>query len=147
MSKTIICPVCHGEVAATDSECPQCGFKFVGATQELPVPGTGGIAIANSGAHGKPHLTITKGPMAGEVFDLEPLPVSIGRDPERDLFLNNMTVSRLHATIEEVDEKLIIRDENSLNGTWINGKVVDEADLDEGTLIQIGTFSMRFSCL
>jgi len=147
MSEKAVCPVCRNGIDISASECAYCGFKLVGVTQELPSPGTGGITIDDCATCKKPHLTVTKGPIAGEVFYLEPLPVSIGRDPECDFFLNNMTVSRRHALIEVVGSKLMIRDEGSLNGTWVDGKVVEEADLVEGTLVQIGTFSMRFSCL
>ncbi|MCL1891057.1 MAG: FHA domain-containing protein [Coriobacteriia bacterium] len=147
MSNTVSCPVCRHEIDASANECIYCGFKLVGATQEFSTPGTGGIAIDGTELRGTPHLTVTKGPIAGEVFSLEPLPVSIGRDPDCDLFLNNMTVSRRHALILEENGKLLIRDGDSLNGTWIDGKVVEEAELVEGTLVQVGTFSMRFSCL
>ena len=142
-----ICPVCHYQVDDAANECGQCGFKLVGATQEFFTPGTGGIAIGLAEHRGKPHLTVTKGPIAGQVFYLEPLPVSIGRDPECDLFLNNTTVSRRHALIGRIGSSIVISDEGSLNGTWVDGQVVDEADLIEGTLVQIGTFSMRFSFL
>ena len=147
MSEMALCPVCQFEIDITASECAHCGFKLVGATQEFSSPGTGGFALGEKTPCGKPHLTVTKGPIAGQVFYLEPLPVRIGRDPECDLFLNNMTVSRLHAYIENQGSKLVVRDGGSLNGTWVDGKVVEEADLVEGTLLQIGTFSMRFSCL
>ena len=147
MSTPILCPVCQQKIDPDANACPHCGFKLVGSTQEFSGPGTGGIDIGTTESCGKPHLTVTKGPLAGEVFYLDPLPVSIGREPDRDLFLNNMTVSRHHAVIEERGSQLIIRDEDSLNGTWVDGKVVEEADLVEGTLVQIGTFSMRFSLL
>jgi len=147
MSETMSCPVCRYEIDKGLSECTQCGFKFVGATQEFSSPGTGGIAIDVSETCGKPHLVVTKGPLAGAIFYLEPLPVSIGRDPDCDLFLNNTTVSRYHAVIEMINGKHKILDKGSLNGTWVDGRVVDEADLVEGTLVQIGTFSMRFSYL
>jgi pSer/pThr/pTyr-binding forkhead associated (FHA) protein len=115
----------------------------VGATQEFSGPGTGGILRKGKSYSGKPYLTVTKGPLEGEVFVLDPLPVVIGRDLDCDLFLNNMTVSRRHAVIERDADKLIIKDEHSLNGTWVDGKVVEEAELVPGTLVQIGTFSMR----
>jgi pSer/pThr/pTyr-binding forkhead associated (FHA) protein len=62
------------------------------------------------------------------------------------LFLNNMTVSREHAVIERDGGCIIARDRDSLNGTWVDGKIVEEAELYEGSLLQIGVFSMRFSC-
>ncbi|MDR0499703.1 MAG: FHA domain-containing protein, partial [Coriobacteriales bacterium] len=73
-------------------------------------------------------------------------PVTIGRDPDCGFFLNNMTVSREHAIIERHGKQVFIRDCESLNGTWVDGKVVSEAELVDGSLVQIGTFSMRFSC-
>ena len=93
---------------------------------------------------GKPTLTVTKGPLQDTVFDLDPLPVVIGRDPECDLFLNNMTVSRRHALIEKEGDVLVLKDLSSLNGTWVDGKITDQAELTSGTLVQIGVFSMRF---
>ena len=69
---------------------------------------------------------------------------SIGRDPSCDLFLNNMTVSRLHATITITGDSARIVDEGSLNGTWVNGAVVDQAPLSNGSILQIGTFEMVF---
>lgn len=95
---------------------------------------------------GKPRLTLTKGPLKGEVFNLEDFPVVIGRDPSCDLFLNNMTVSREHAVIQREETRVVVRDNGSLNGTWVDGRIVEEAELVEGSLLQIGTFSMRFSC-
>jgi len=117
---------------------------LVGITQELPSPDTAGMPVPQTIHRGKPTLTVTKGPLQGQVFCLDPLPVNIGRDPECDLFLNNMTVSRHHAVIEKEDDKLMLKDLGSLNGTWIDGKVTDHAELTDGTLVQVGTFSMRY---
>ncbi|MDR1089183.1 MAG: FHA domain-containing protein [Coriobacteriales bacterium] len=117
---------------------------LVGITQEIPSPGTGGIPSTGAVYRGKPTLTVTKGSLQNQVFDLEPLPVVIGRDPECDLFLNNMTVSRRHAIIEKEGNMLMLKDLGSLNGTWIDGKISDQAELTDGILVQIGTFSMRF---
>jgi len=117
---------------------------LIGVTQELPSPDTAGMPSTGTIHRGKPTLTVTKGPLQGQVFDLDPLPVIIGRDPECDLFLNNMTVSRHHAIIEKEEKRLILKDLGSLNGTWIDGKVTDHAELTDGTLVQIGTFSMRY---
>jgi len=117
---------------------------LIGITQEMPSPDTAGMPSTGTLHRGKPTLTVTKGPLQGQVFDLDPLPVIIGRDPECHLFLNNMTVSRQHAIIEKVEKRLVLRDLGSLNGTWIDGKVSDHAELTDGTLVQIGTFSMRY---
>jgi len=117
---------------------------LIGMTQEISSPGTGGITPTGAVYRANPTLTVTKGSFQDQVFDLDSLPVVIGRDPECDLFLNNMTVSRRHALIEEEDGVLVLKDLGSLNGTWIDGKIADHAELSDGTLVQIGTFSMRF---
>jgi len=104
-------------------------------------------SLGAGGEHGRPRLTLTKGPLKGEVFYLEDFPLSIGRDPGCDLFLNHMTVSRVHAVIEREGNRIVVRDQSSLNGTWVDGKIVDEAELFEDTLLQIGIFSMRFTSL
>ena len=144
MSNVVNCPVCNQPVEPASSVCSSCGFTLVGITQEMSSPDTAGMAVPGTINRGKPTLTVTKGPLQGQVFDLDPLPVDIGRDPKCDLFLNNMTVSRHHAIIEKEGDILVLRDLGSLNGTWIDGKVSDHAELTDGTLVQIGTFSMRY---
>jgi hypothetical protein len=141
------CPVCGASVAKDVNECDRCGFKLVGATEEIEMlAASDSGTIGACGEGGRPRLTLTKGPLKGEVFYLESFPVSIGRDPGCDLFLNNMTVSREHAAIERDDGRIIVHDQESLNGTWVDGKIVEKAELYEGSLLQIGVFSMRFSC-
>ncbi len=88
-----------------------------------------------------PTLTIVKGPSAGLTFELERTkPTTMGRDIGCSIFLNNMTVSRLHATITRTDDGLQLVDEGSLNGTWVNGTIVNDVILRDGDVIQIGTF-------
>ena len=140
------CPVCKGSVQPDQHECSRCGFKLVGRTEEFAPLRSDVSATVGSEVCGKARLTITKGPLTGEVFFLETMPVTVGRDPKCDLFLNNMTVSRKHAVIERRGKQVIVKDNNSLNGTWVDGQIVEEAPLLDGTLLQIGTFSMRFSC-
>ncbi|MDR3316161.1 MAG: FHA domain-containing protein [Coriobacteriales bacterium] len=147
MDEARICPVCGTEAAADVHECERCGFNLVGLTEEMASPGPAGSGVIDDKRCGKAHLTLTKGPLKGEVFYLESFPVTIGRDPNCDIFLNNMTVSRTHAIIERLGDKVVVRDNNSLNGTWVDGRIVEEAELLDDALLQVGTFSMRFSCI
>ena len=163
MNEARNCPACGAGIAVTDDSatgavigavvnglgsCPACGFNLAGATEEIEMPAVGDSgSIGSCGERGKPRLTLTKGPLKGEVFYLDSFPVIIGRDPGCDLFLNNMTVSREHAEIVCEGNQLVVRDKDSLNGTWVDNKVVEEAELFEGSLLQVGIFSMRFSCL
>ena len=70
--------------------------------------------------------------------------VTIGRDPGSAVFLNDMTVSRHHAVLRVSGLSATIEDLGSLNGTWVDGAIVNNATLQDGSTIQIGTFRMVF---
>lgn len=94
-----------------------------------------------------PVLTIVKGPQTGQTFELNLPQISLGRDPKSSVFLNDMTVSRNHATIDLSNLALgyaTIEDLDSLNGTWVDGAIINKATLRDGSTIQIGTFRMVF---
>jgi pSer/pThr/pTyr-binding forkhead associated (FHA) protein len=69
----------------------------------------------------------------------------VGRSPQCDIFLNDMTVSREHATIRPEAGEFVIKDSNSFNGIWINNQNVEEAVLEEGDIVQIGAFCLLFN--
>jgi pSer/pThr/pTyr-binding forkhead associated (FHA) protein len=71
--------------------------------------------------------------------------ITIGRSRESDIFLEDLAVSRLHATIYR-DEMggYLLRDENSANGTSVNGQRVTETALQEGDEIQLGQTILAF---
>ncbi len=140
------CPICGEPLQAQAGECPRCGFKLIGKTQAFnPVAGGHDAAsAAQPKAEVVPALEVLKGPYAGESFRMGLGDFTIGRDPSCDLFLSNMTVSRHHATIHIDASGATISDEGSLNGTWVDGKVVDRAPLMPGSNVQIGTFDMVY---
>ena len=72
-----------------------------------------------------PVLSIIKGPQTGNVFELDQPEVTIGRDPSNTIFLNDMTVSRSHAKILRNAASVLIEDLGSLNGTWVDGAIVN----------------------
>jgi len=147
MNASVECPVCGAAVNPETNICEQCSFNLAGQTEAFdPMELSGGDVSLVASSSGVPQLTLTKGPSKGEVFYLDKFPVTLGRETSCDIFLNNRTVSRQHAIIDSVEGRIIVRDNRSLNGTWVNGSVVDEAELNDGYLLQIGTFSMRFSC-
>ena len=137
---SVTCPICNESLSPGMARCPRCGFTLAGATEAFqPVP-----AEQAAAAKSVPVLKVVKGPYNGQEFAMREGSFTIGRDPSCDLFLNNMTVSRLHATITITGESASIVDEGSLNGTWVNGAVVDQAPLTSGSTVQIGTFEMVF---
>lgn len=91
-----------------------------------------------------PVLSIIKGPQTGNVFELEGTETTIGRDPANGIFLNDMTVSRSHARIMRTAAGVQIEDLGSLNGTWVDGAIVNSAPLHDGSSVQIGTFTLIY---
>jgi len=80
------------------------------------------------------------------VRSIEVLPnLTIGRSRECDIFLEDLTVSRLHATIKECGHgEYEIVDNRSATGTFVNGDPVKRHRLQEGDIIQIGNTKFNF---
>ena len=121
----------------------------MGATEIFRMPSADSTIpdLMGASAPARPTITIVKGPMSGETFELEGSEISLGRDPKNGVFLNDMTVSRHHARIDlsQIQSGFAtIEDLGSLNGTWVDGAIVNKAMLKDGSTIQIGTFRMVF---
>lgn len=138
------CPICNETVEQGSGVCPRCGFTLVGATETFAPVSVQDVAVTPEQSGARPVLRIIKGPYTGQEFVLGDGLFSIGRDPSCDLFLNNTTVSRVHASLVIDGASAKVRDEGSTNGTWLDGNVVDEAPLAQGSVLQIGTFEMVF---
>jgi pSer/pThr/pTyr-binding forkhead associated (FHA) protein len=100
--------------------------------------------LTEVGPAAEPSLVIVKGPDAGERFVLDRAAVAIGRDPEAVIFLNDVTVSREHAVVNVEGSTVSIADRGSLNGTYVNGDIIEEATLSDGDHVQIGRFVLVF---
>ena len=70
--------------------------------------------------------------------------MSVGRDPQSDIFLDDITVSRRHAEVARNGARYSIRDVDSLNGTYVNRQIVDQGELNEGDEVQVGKFKLVF---
>ena len=68
--------------------------------------------------------------------------VTLGRHPDSEIMLDDITVSRRHAEIERTDEGYVVADAGSLNGTYVNQERVDRAVLRHGDELQIGKFRL-----
>ncbi len=142
------CPECGAKLDPAQSSCPSCGVEIEATAAFAPVEGATAVPQADVapalGGVKAPTLVLHKGHGAGERFALESERVGIGRDPSCDIFLNDVTVSREHAVVELVGDDVVIRDSGSLNGTYVNDRLVESAVLNEGDSVQIGTFCMTF---
>ena len=89
-------------------------------------------------------LVVKRGPGAGSRFVLDSEEVSAGRHPDSDIFLDDVTVSRRHASIVRGPDGYRVRDAGSLNGTYLNRERIEEAKLSNGDELQIGRFKLVF---
>lgn len=89
-------------------------------------------------------LMVTQGRAAGSRYELSEARVSLGRHPESDIFLDDITVSRRHAEIYRDGLVPRVKDLGSLNGTYLNSRRVEEAGLKDGDELQVGRFKLIF---
>jgi len=141
-----VCPSCEGPVAPDASACPECGTRLEGSTAAFDAIGEveGLPEHVDAETSDVPVLVVGKGAEVGERFHLEQPELTIGRDPESDIFLNDVTVSRRHARLLIAGGTVTVEDAGSLNGTYLNDVLVDSAQLRDGDLLQIGRFRMVF---
>lgn len=89
-------------------------------------------------------LVVLRGPNTGARFLLDDDAVSSGRHPDSDIFLDDVTVSRQHATFERAQDHFVVKDVGSLNGTYVNRERIDESVLQTGDEVQIGKYRLVF---
>lgn len=95
---------------------------------------------------GQALVLVKHGPNAGSTFliEVEDATVTIGRQPDSVIFLDDVTVSRKHAEIRRRDDGFHVHDRGSLNGTYVNGERVEETKLASGDELQVGKFKLAF---
>jgi len=87
-------------------------------------------------------LVVRSGPQAGDRFVLTTQTTRLGRHPDSEIMLDDITVSRRHATIERTPEGYVVTDVGSLNGTYVNQERVERALLRHGDELQVGKFRL-----
>ena len=89
-------------------------------------------------------LMVRSGPQAGQRFVLDASLTKLGRHPESEISLDDISVSRRHAEIERQSTEYVLRDVGSMNGTYVNQKRVDGVVLQQGDEILVGRFRLIF---
>ena len=84
------------------------------------------------------------GGRAGEAFPLVGERLSVGRRPDSDIFLDDITVSRDHAVVVKRGDHYYLDDCGSLNGTYVNRRRIDSQRLNDGDELQIGKYKLAF---
>jgi hypothetical protein len=122
------------QVAGAATTAVDAGTGETGATEEtfdLPA-GTVGMFV------------VREGPKRGSRIALDTDEVLIGRHPESDIFLDDVTVSRRHAVVTRAGDGFRVADAGSLNGTYVNQERVDDTDLHDGDEVQVGKFKLVY---
>ncbi len=102
------------------------------------------VEIAPGGAGGPALVIRAGGGRVGESFTVRGERMSIGRRPDSDVFLDDVTVSRDHALLIRRGDDWHLDDCGSLNGTYVNRQRIDSQRLREGDEVQIGKYKLTF---
>lgn len=89
-------------------------------------------------------LIVMRGPNSGARFLLDDDEVSVGRHPDADIFLDDVTVSRRHGVFRRTTSGYEVTDVGSLNGTYLNGRLIDSAPLQDRDEVQVGKFRLVY---
>ena len=89
-------------------------------------------------------LVVQRGPGSGSRFLLDKDVIQAGRNPDSDIFLDDVTVSRQHADFHRSGDSFTVTDSGSLNGTYVNRDRIDTVHLTDGDEVQIGKYRLVF---
>jgi hypothetical protein len=146
------CPQCGFQNPEAANFCAKCGALLV---HEEPGPEStvaltpeeveeAHLELGDLGIKGPALVVRSGGGLAGEVFSLESESTSIGRSPDCDVFLDDVTVSRRHALLARRGSSFLLQDQGSLNGTFLNRRRIESAELADGDEVQIGKYRLTF---
>ena len=96
------------------------------------------------GLEGPALVVRSGGGRAGESFRPSGERTRIGRSPDCEIFLDDVTVSRNHAVLIDRDGTFVVEDQGSLNGTFVNRHRIESTPLEEGDELQVGKYRMTF---
>ena len=143
----MLCARCGHENPGDARFCSSCGAPLSAAASDettLTLSAVEAESELDELPAGVGLLVVRGGPEAGSSYRLENAATAIGRHPDSDVFLDDITVSRRHVVIDRDAEGFLLRDAGSLNGTYVNRKRVDEARLHYADEVQIGRYRLTF---
>jgi hypothetical protein len=160
---SVFCTQCGQQNPEDSKFCARCGTALTvpaaggppAADQTTTISMTGIVAaeehaeeLSDVGVEALPAgsalLVVKRGPKAGSRFLLDKDLTTVGRHPESDIFLDDVTVSRRHAEFVREGEVFTVRDVGSLNGTYLNRERIEAAPLSGGDEVQIGKFRLVY---
>ncbi len=148
--------------------CPECGFTnddganycarcgaFLAQSEPPPGTTTAAYKVGETGEieeikldqvveRGAALVIRSGGGRAGESFPLEKDRLTVGRRPDSDIFLDDVTVSRDHAIIVRRGGDYYLDDCGSLNGTYVNRSRIESHKLTDGDELQVGKYKLAY---
>jgi hypothetical protein len=148
----IYCPECGFQNPEAANYCSRCGALLVkdepgSETTMSYTPEEGEeapLTLEELGTEGPALVVRSGGGRAGEHFLPSGDHTTIGRSPDCDIFLDDVTVSRKHAVLVQKDDAFYIEDQGSLNGTFLNRRRIESGRLENGDELQIGKYKLSF---
>ena len=147
------CPECGFANADGANYCQRCGAFMADATAtgvttaSYHISESGDfeeIPLAARSTRGATVVIRAGGGRAGESFALDQARLTVGRRPDSDVFLDDVTVSRDHAVIVRRGDDYYLDDCGSLNGTYVNRRRIESQRLSDGDELQIGKYKLAF---
>jgi hypothetical protein len=148
----VYCPECGFQNPEAASYCSKCGALLVrdeeGAETTMSIPPeevTEDGLLSLDGIEGPALIVRSGGGRVGETFLPQTPTTTIGRSPECEIFLDDVTVSRKHAVLVQAGAGFTIEDQGSLNGTFLNRRRIERPEpLEDGDELQIGKYRLIF---
>lgn len=152
----VFCNQCGHRNPPESSFCSSCGsvldniaehtltLQRVDPLQDAPGPEDDVVVPLGELSRDTASLVVRNGPQAGAALSLAARVTRLGRHPDSEISLDDITVSRRHAEIERTADGYVVRDAGSLNGTYVNQQRVDSAVLQQGDELQVGKFRLVF---
>jgi hypothetical protein len=149
------CPECGFVNAEGANYCQRCGAYLAVAAESAREPSTATYRVGETGelipveldevvSEGAALVIRSGGGRVGESFALQGDRMTVGRRPDSDVFLDDVTVSRDHALIVRRNGAYWLDDLGSLNGTYVNRRRIDSHRLEDGDELQVGKYKLTF---
>jgi hypothetical protein len=147
------CPECGFQNPESANFCSKCGALLIhdepGGHQTMSFAledeaDEEALSLADIRIEGTALVVRAGGGRAGETFAIAADRMTVGRSPECEIFLDDVTVSRRHAAVVRGGDGCTIEDLGSLNGTYVNRRRVESARLEDGDEVQIGKYRLTF---
>lgn len=152
MAAERFCSQCGHRNIETANFCSSCGSSLIEPGDDLtltlhvndPSEVPDHEVTVHVDGDGPSVLVVRSGADAGDSYTLAQETTTAGRNPDAEIFLDDVTVSRRHAQVVRVDGGYMVRDLGSLNGTYVNRSRISETRLVSGDEVQIGKFRLLF---